>query len=97
MVLFNAFFPLGNKELGPVGFIKQFIYLDLDFYLESYYLPIVTLLLTFRLRDNVEELRHSLQPKESVIEALQQSLLEKDQVGGFLFIIEEALIEFCKQ
>ena len=33
-----------------------------------------------RLRDNIEELRHSLQPKESAIEALQQSLAEKDQV-----------------
>ncbi|KAG7015842.1 Protein GRIP, partial [Cucurbita argyrosperma subsp. argyrosperma] len=33
-----------------------------------------------RLRDNIEELRHSLQPKESAIEALQQSLAEKDQM-----------------
>lgn len=33
-----------------------------------------------RLRDNIEELRRSLEPKENALEALQQSLLEKDQV-----------------
>lgn len=33
-----------------------------------------------RLRDNIEELRRSMQPKEDAIEALQQSILEKDQV-----------------
>lgn len=33
-----------------------------------------------KLRDNIEELRHSLQPKEIAIAALQQSLLEKDQM-----------------
>lgn len=33
-----------------------------------------------RLRDTIEELRRSLQPKESALEALQQSLLEKEQV-----------------
>lgn len=36
-----------------------------------------------RLRDNIEELRHSLQPKENAIEALQQSLAEKEQVLDF--------------
>lgn len=41
---------------------------------------IVTLSLKSRLRDTIEELRRSLQPKESALEALQQSLLEKDQV-----------------
>lgn len=33
-----------------------------------------------RLRDTIEDLRRSLQPKESAIEALQQSLVEKEQV-----------------
>ena len=33
-----------------------------------------------RLRDTIEELRRSLQPKESALEALQQSLMEKEQV-----------------
>ncbi|XP_024032822.1 protein GRIP [Morus notabilis] len=46
-----------------------------------------------KLRDNIEELRHSLQPKESTIAALQQSLLEKDQMledlGGSLQAAEE--------
>lgn len=41
---------------------------------------IVTLSLKSRLRDTIEELRRSLQPKESALEALQQSQLEKDQV-----------------
>lgn len=36
--------------------------------------------LTFRLRDNIEELRHQLQPKETAIEALQHTILEKEQV-----------------
>jgi hypothetical protein len=40
----------------------------------------VTLSLKSRLRDTIEELRRSLQPKEGALEALQQSLLEKDQV-----------------
>lgn len=40
-----------------------------------------------RLRDTVEELRHSLQPKESALEALQQSLLEKDQVSYLEFFL----------
>ena len=34
----------------------------------------------YRLRDNIEELRGSLQPKESALEALQQTILEKEQV-----------------
>ncbi|KAI5684059.1 hypothetical protein M9H77_05287 [Catharanthus roseus] len=33
-----------------------------------------------KLRDNIEELRHSFEPKENVIEALQQNLLEKEQM-----------------
>jgi chromosome segregation ATPase len=33
-----------------------------------------------RLRDTIEELRGSLQPKENKIETLQQSLLDKDQI-----------------
>ncbi|KAF2312487.1 hypothetical protein GH714_034850 [Hevea brasiliensis] len=33
-----------------------------------------------RLRDNIEELRQSFQPKENALEALQQTLLEKDQM-----------------
>lgn len=53
------------------------------------YLLIITMLLAFRLRDNVEELRHSLQPKESALEALQQSLLEKDQVRVSMDLFEE--------
>ena len=32
------------------------------------------------LRDTIEDLRRSLQPKESAIEALQQSIAEKEQV-----------------
>lgn len=32
------------------------------------------------LRDTIEDLRRSLQPKESAIEALQQSVVEKEQV-----------------
>jgi len=32
------------------------------------------------LRDTIEDLRRSLQPKESAIEVLQQSLAEKEQV-----------------
>lgn len=32
------------------------------------------------LRDTMEDLRRSLQPKESAIEALQQSVVEKEQV-----------------
>lgn len=39
-----------------------------------------------RLRDNIEELRHSLQPKENAIEALQQSLAEKDQVLNYALL-----------
>ncbi|GJX14465.1 hypothetical protein Tco_0206223 [Tanacetum coccineum] len=35
--------------------------------------------LSFRLRDNIEELRRSMEPKENAIETLQQSLLEKEQ------------------
>lgn len=35
-----------------------------------------------KLRDNIEELRCSLQPKESALEALQQTLLEKEQMLG---------------
>ncbi|XP_023754131.1 protein GRIP [Lactuca sativa] len=33
-----------------------------------------------RLRDNIEELRRSLEPKENTIETLQQSLVEKEQM-----------------
>ncbi|CAA2972575.1 GRIP [Olea europaea subsp. europaea] len=33
-----------------------------------------------KLRDNIEELRRSLVPKENALETLQQSLLEKDQM-----------------
>lgn len=33
-----------------------------------------------RLRDNIEELRRSFEPKENALETLQQSLLEKEQV-----------------
>ena len=32
------------------------------------------------LRDTMEDLRRSLQPKENAIEALQQSIAEKEQV-----------------
>lgn len=32
------------------------------------------------LRDTIEDLRRSLQPKENAIEALQQSIAEKEQV-----------------
>ncbi|GKB49287.1 hypothetical protein Tco_0900040 [Tanacetum coccineum] len=32
------------------------------------------------IRDNIKELRHSMEPKENAIETLQQSLLEKEQV-----------------
>lgn len=39
-----------------------------------------TNLLIFRLRDNIEELRRSLTPKEIALEASQQALLEKEQV-----------------
>lgn len=34
----------------------------------------------FRLRDNIEELRRSLAPKETALESSQQALLEKEQV-----------------
>lgn len=41
------------------------------------------------LRDTIEDLKRSLQPKESALEALQQSLAEKEQVQFlFIFIIE---------
>lgn len=33
-----------------------------------------------RLRDTIEELRRSLEPKENALEALQVSLAEKEQV-----------------
>ncbi|KAH0973199.1 hypothetical protein GBA52_025355 [Prunus armeniaca] len=33
-----------------------------------------------KLRDNIEELRHQLQPKETAIEALQQTILEKEHM-----------------
>ncbi|XP_039009490.1 protein GRIP-like isoform X1 [Hibiscus syriacus] len=33
-----------------------------------------------RLRDNIEELRHSMQPKDDAIEALQQTVIEKEQM-----------------
>ncbi|GMN28752.1 hypothetical protein TIFTF001_002173 [Ficus carica] len=46
-----------------------------------------------KLRDNIEELRHSLQPKESALEALQQSLLEKDQVGVYMGFVDEPQTE----
>lgn len=46
-------------------------------------------MLPIRLRDNIEELRHSLQPKESAIEALQQSILEKDQVRMCMLVLWE--------
>ena len=42
----------------------------------------VTMSLMCRLRDNIEELRRSLEPKENAFEALQQSLLEKEQVSN---------------
>lgn len=48
------------------------------------------ILLTSRLRDNIDELRRSLEPKENALEALQQSLLEKEQV----WILELAVVQF---
>ncbi|RVW85697.1 Protein GRIP [Vitis vinifera] len=36
--------------------------------------------LTSRLRDKIDELRRSFEPKENAIETLQQSLMEKDQM-----------------
>lgn len=37
-------------------------------------------ILMYRLRDNLEELRRSLQPKEDTIGTLQNSVIEKEQV-----------------
>ncbi|XP_075510461.1 protein GRIP isoform X1 [Primulina tabacum] len=46
-----------------------------------------------KLRDNIEELRHSLVPKESALETLQHSLLEKEKMledmRGLLQIADE--------
>ncbi|GAV89471.1 GRIP domain-containing protein, partial [Cephalotus follicularis] len=46
-----------------------------------------------KLRDNVEELRQSLQPKERAVEELQQSLLEKEQMLGDMRGLLEAAEE----
>ena len=43
-------------------------------------LKFLTMSLTSRLRDKIDELRRSFEPKENAIETLQQSLMEKDQV-----------------
>lgn len=67
---------------------------DLKFYVYSPVFIIVTLSLKSRLRDTIEELRRSLQPKESALEALQQSLLEKDQVCISLKMMKFGLQNF---
>lgn len=60
-------------------------------------LCISNLPLTSRLRDNIEELRRSLQPKENALEALQQSLLEKEQVTMVNSILKRlGLLSCCK-
>lgn len=43
-------------------------------------LMILSLYIMFRLRDTVDELRHSLETKQNALEQLQQSFLEKEQV-----------------
>lgn len=43
-------------------------------------LKFLTMSLTSRLRDKIDELHRSFEPKENAIETLQQSLMEKDQV-----------------
>lgn len=50
-------------------------------------------LILFRLRDNIEELRHSLVPKESALETLQHSLLEKEKVYISLMVKEYKSID----
>ena len=50
-----------------------------------------------RLRDNIEELRHSLQPKENAIEALQQSLVEKDQVLNYALLRLSDILNAVKE
>lgn len=45
-----------------------------------YSLPGIIQLFFSRLRDNIEELRRSFAPKESALEDLQQSIVEKEQV-----------------
>lgn len=42
--------------------------------------------LIFRLRDNIEELRRSLEPKETALETLQHSIREKEQVVEHLVL-----------
>nr|GEV36612.1 hypothetical protein [Tanacetum cinerariifolium] len=42
------------------------------------------------LRDNIKELRHSMEPKENAIETLQQSLLEK-RAGMVMVIVDSGV------
>lgn len=60
------------------------LFLNLDFptdlCLSFFTIIFIIIPWTCRLRDNIEELRRSLQPKEDALEALQLSLQEKEQV-----------------
>lgn len=56
----------------------------------SQLLVVIVMPSTSRLRDNIEELRRSMQPKEDAIEALQQSLSEKEHVLQKRCMISEA-------
>ena len=58
--------------------IKQ--YQNLKIYIYSPVFILLMIEMKSRLRDTIEELRRSLEPKESALEALQQSLMEKEQV-----------------
>lgn len=41
----------------------------------------------FRLRDNFDEMRRSLEGKENALEALHQSIFEKEQVLHAIFLM----------
>lgn len=51
---------------------------------------VMMFLITFRLRDSIDEMRRSLEAKENALEGLQQSIFEKEQV----LILEPLLISY---
>ncbi|RRT36156.1 hypothetical protein GW17_00038273, partial [Ensete ventricosum] len=44
----------------------------------------------FRLRDNFDEMRRSLEAKENALEALHQSIFEKEQVLHAIFLMPKS-------
>lgn len=55
-------------------------FLNIMFVACFHVLNFLSMSFTSRLRDKIDELRRSFEPKENSIETLQQSLMEKEQV-----------------